>query len=196
HSEALPVDPYVLGAVLGEGTLAGSRLRFSTSEGEMLRRILERATPAAALRAAGGDDWRVVHATGAHRQALPGVSPERLLEALRGLGLWGSRSDETFIPDIYLNASRGARLDVLRGLMETDGWVERRGSAQFCSASERLARHVADLVRSLGGWCSVRSRRTTYSSGGTKKPGRPAFVCNVHFPEPKAIFPSSVTRRR
>src|SRR5438874_579091 len=57
HSEALPVDPYVLGAVLGEGTLAGSRLRFSTSEGEMLRRILERATPAAALRAAGGDDW-------------------------------------------------------------------------------------------------------------------------------------------
>ena len=196
HSETLPVDPYVLGAVLGEGTLAGSRLRFSTSEGEMLRRILERATPAAALRAAGGDDWRVVHATGAHRQALPGVSPERLLEALRGLGLWGSRSDETFIPDIYLNASRGARLDVLRGLMETDGWVERRGSARFCSASERLARHVADLVRSLGGWCSVRSRRTPDGHGRPKTPGRPAFVCNVHFPEPRATVPSSVKRGR
>ena len=196
HSEALPVEPYVLGALLGDGTLSGSSLRFSTSEGEMLERILERATPAFALRAAGGYDWRIVQATGAHRRGLQGVSPNRVIEALRGLGLWSIRSDEKFIPDIYLNASREARLDVLRGLMDTDGWVERWGSARFCSTSEGLARHVADLVRSLGGWCSVRSRQTTYTYGGTKKAGRPAFVCNVQFPEPKAIFQSSVKRSR
>src|SRR3989442_11360313 len=89
------------------------------------------------LRAVGGYDWRIVQARGAHRRGIQGVSPNRLLEALRGLGLWGIRSDEKFIPDIYLNASREARLDVLRGLMDTDGWVERWGSARFCSTSER-----------------------------------------------------------
>src|SRR3989475_5733179 len=118
------------------------------------------------------------------------------MEALRGLGLWGIRSDEKFTPDLYLNASREARLDVLRGLMDTDGWVERWGSARFCSTSERLAGNVAELVRSLGGWCSVRGRRTTYSSRGEKRGGRRAFGCNVHYPDPKAIFGLSVKRDR
>src|SRR2546428_9789375 len=80
--------------------------------------------------------------------------------------------------------------------MDTDGWVERWGSARFCSTSERLAGNVAELVRSLGGWCSVRGRRTTYSSRGEKRGGRRAFVCNVHYPDPNAIFGLSVKRDR
>ncbi|PYO05889.1 MAG: hypothetical protein DMD75_26335 [Candidatus Rokuibacteriota bacterium] len=80
--------------------------------------------------------------------------------------------------------------------MDTDGWVERRGSMRFCSTSERLARQVADLVRSLGGWCSVRSRHTTYSSGGVRERGRPAFVCNIYHPDPKAMLHLSVKRDR
>jgi replicative DNA helicase len=77
HSEALPVDPYVLGALLGDGSLLGSSLRFSTAESEMLDRILERARPAFALRAAGGYDWRIVQTTGAHRAGVAGVNPNR-----------------------------------------------------------------------------------------------------------------------
>src|SRR5438034_947855 len=163
HAEALPIDPWLLGALLGDGKLSGTSLIFSTSDAAMLEQFLERTREGFALRAVGGYDWRIVQATGAHRRGTQGVSPNRLMEALRGLGLWGIRSDEKFIPDIYLNASREARLDVVRGLMDTDGWVERWGSARFCSTSERLARNVAELVRSLGGWCSVRGRRTTYS---------------------------------
>ena len=195
-AEALPIDPWVLGALLGEGKLSGTSPIFSTSDAARLEQLLERTREGFTLRAVGGYDWRIVQATGAHRRGIQGVSPNRLMEALRGLGLWGIRSDEKFIPDIYLNASREARLDVLRGLMDTDGWVERWGSARFCSTSERLAGNVAELVRSLGGWCSVRGRRTTYSSRGEKRGGRRAFVCNVHYPDPKAIFGLSVKRDR
>jgi replicative DNA helicase len=196
HSEALPVDPYVLGALLGDGSLLGSSLRFSTAESEMLDRILERATPAFALRAAGGYDWRIVQTAGAHRAGVAGVNPNGLMDALRGLGLWGKRAESKFIPDVYLDASRADRVELLRGLMDTDGWVERWGSMRFCSTSERLARQVAELVRSLGGWCSVRSRRTTYRAGGVKKVGRTAFVCNVHHPDPKGMFHLSVKKDR
>src|SRR5213592_1560855 len=196
HAEALPIDPWLLGALLGDGKLSGTSLIFSTSDAAMLEQLLERTREGFALRAVGGYDWRIVQATGAHRRGTQGVSPNRLMEALRGLGLWGIRSDEKFIPDIYLNASREARLDVVRGLMDTDGWVERWGSARFCSTSERLARNVAELVRSLGGWCSVRGRRTTYSYRGEKKAGRRAFVCNVHYADPQAIFAPSRKRDR
>ena len=197
HSETLPVDPYVLGALLGDGTpLSGSTLRFSTAQNEMLERILERAAPVFALRAAGGYDWRIVQAEGAHRRGVAGVTTNGLMDALRHLGLWGKRAETKFIPDIYLNASRVARVELLRGLMDTDGWVERWGSTRFCSTSEQLARQVANLVRSLGGWCTVRSRRTTYNSRGTRKRGRPAFVCNIHYGEPKTIFHLSAKRHR
>jgi len=196
HAEELPIEPYVLGALLGEGTLSGSSLRFSTAQSETLDRILERAAPAFALRAAGGYDRRIVQSAGAHRAGVAGVTPNGLTDALRHLGLWGCRAEAKFIPEVYLNAPRADRVELLRGLMDTDGWVERRGSMRFCSTSERLARQVADLVRSLGGWCSVRSRHTTYSSGGVRERGRPAFVCNIHHPDPKAMFHLSVKRDR
>jgi replicative DNA helicase len=196
HSQALPVDPFVLGALLGDGSLLGSSQRFSTAENEMLDRILERATPAFALRAAGGYDWRIVQTAGAHRSGVAGVSPNGLVDALRGLGLWGKRAESKFIPDVYLDASRADRVELLRGLMDSDGWVERRGRMRFCSTSERLAHQVADLVRSLGGWCSVRSRRTTYRVRGVKKVGRTAFVCNVHHSDPKGMFHLSAKEDR
>ncbi len=196
HSESLPIDPWLLGALLGDGKLSGSSLVFSTAEQEMLERLIERATGEFVLRAAGGYDWRIVQAAGAHRKGVVGPTPNRLMEALRGLDLWGVRSEEKFIPDTYLNASREARLELLRGLLDTDGWVERWGSVRFCSTSEPLARNVAALVRSLGGWCSVRSRPTTYSDRGKKKAGRRAYVCNIHYTEPKSMFSLSAKRGR
>ncbi|MBI4256364.1 MAG: replicative DNA helicase [Candidatus Rokubacteria bacterium] len=194
HSETLPIDPWLLGALLGDAKLSGSSLVFSTAEHEMLERLGERATAAFALRAAGGYDWRIVQAAGAHRRGVAGVTPNPLMEGLRALGLRGVRSEEKFIPDVYLGAPREARLELLRGLMDTDGWVERWGSVRFRSTSERLARDVAELVRSLGGWCSVRSRPTR---------GSGAFVCDIHYdgqrrrpPVFVSIEPTRVTETR
>jgi replicative DNA helicase len=196
HTEALPLDPWMLGALLGDAKLSGSSLVFSTAQQEMLDRLLERAGDGFVLRAAGGYDWRVVQSAGAHRRGVAGVSPNGVMEALRGLGLWGIRSDQKFIPDLYLNASRDARLELLCGLMDTDGWVERWGSMRFCSTSERLAADVAELVRSVGGWCAVHRRTTSYRYRGAAKVGRPAFVCNIHHPEPGTLVRLSTKRSR
>ena len=196
ESQTLPVDPYVLGALLGDGTLSGSSLRFSSAQSEMVERLLARAAPTFVLRAAGGYDWRIVQTAGAHRAGVAGVTPNGLMDALRGLGLWGKRAETKFIPDVYLSASRADRVELLRGLLDTDGRVERWGSMRFASTSERLARQVAELVRSLGGWCSVRSRGTMCTSRGVKKVGRTAFVCNIHHPDPRALFHLSAKRDR
>jgi replicative DNA helicase len=196
HDEALPIEPWLLGALLGDGKLSGSSLMFSTAEAEMLKRLLEHAGTGYTLRAAGGYDWRIVQADGAHRKGVAGMASNGLMTALRTLGLWGIRSDKKLIPEVYLGASRDARLALLSGLMDTDGWIERWGSARFCSTSEPLARGVVELVRSLGGWCSVRSRQTSYRHRGVKQTGRRAFVCNIQFPEPRSLFRLSPKRQR
>jgi replicative DNA helicase len=188
HDDGLPIDPWLLGALLGDGKLSGPSLDFSTSEREMLDRLLDRAGEDFAARAAGGYDWRIVQAAGAYRAGVCGVTSNPLMDGLRRLGLWDVPSQDKFIPDTYLEASRGARLELLSGLMDTDGWVEKWGSARFCSTSERLAQNVVDLVRSLGGWCSIRARRPTYTYGGTTKVGRTAFVCHIQHPDPKSMF--------
>jgi replicative DNA helicase len=192
--EPLPLDPWLLGALLGDGKLSGTSVMFPTGDPEMLAGVHVHAGDELALRAAGGPDWRIVQAASAHRR---GVSANPIMEALRGLGLWSLCSEAKFIPRMYLDASREARLALLRGLMDTDGWVERWGSARFCSTSERLARDVAELVRSLGGWCSIRPRPTTFrDASGAKENGRPAFVCNIQCAAPKTIVSLSAKRRR
>ncbi len=217
HTEPLPLDPWLLGALLGDGKLSGSSVMFSAADEDILNLVRQRSGEGFALRAAGGDDHklasdggvpspaascgshrgRIVRSAGAHRRGVAGVLPNPIMAALRDLGLWSIRSEEKFIPEKYLEASREARLDLLRGLMDTDGWVERWGSVRFCSTSERLARGVADLVRSLGGWCSVHRRATTFRNGtGVKKVGRAAFVCNIHSAEPQAIVTTTSKRRR
>ena len=167
--------------------LSGGSIVFSTADMEMLDRLRARAGGEFELRAAGGYDWRVVQARGHHRAGVQGVTPNGIKEALVGLGLWGIKSEEKFIPSAYLAASYDARLDLLRGLLDTDGWVERWGSMRFCSSSERLARDVVELVRSLGGWCTVRPKRTTYTYLGVKREGRSAYVCNIHHDDPKSL---------
>jgi len=196
HAEALPIDPWLLGALLGDGKLTGSSVLFSTTDGEMTEQLLAAAGEGYALRSAGGGVWTIVQAEGQHRAGVAGVSPDPLLSALRDLGLWSITSEEKFIPEVYLTASRPARLALLGGLLDTGGRVERGGSIRFCSTSERLARGVSDLVRSLGGWCAMQRRTTTYRHHGVLRPGRPAFVCNIQYPEAKALFRLSANRTR
>ncbi len=197
HADPLPLDPWLLGALLGDGSLGGSSLRFSTADPEMLARVAERAGPMFSLRAAGGYDWRVVQTAGAHRKGQSGVAANPIMEALHALRLWDIGSDAKFVPEAYMEAPREARLALLQGLMDTDGWIERWGSVRFCSTSERLARDVAALVRSLGGCCSVRRRTTSYrATNGTRAAGLPAFVCNIQYPQPKDLVTLSAKRAR
>jgi len=149
HSVSLPVDPWLLGALLGAGELSGAALRFWTSDPEVVARVAERAD---------------------------GQAASTVIAALRRLRLWDIASAQRFVPDIYMDARRGARVDLLRGLLDTAGVVEARGTVRVSASSGRLARGVAALVRSLGGWCSVRRRST-----------REPYVCTIDYAEPKEL---------
>jgi replicative DNA helicase len=185
HEEELPLNPWVLGALLGEGSLSGGSLTFSAATEAMLDEL---AGPPYAPRAAGGYDWGGVETGGAS-----GISPNPMINTLRSLGLWHIRSEDKFIPQIYLDASKAARVELLLGLIDTDGWVESWGSVRFCASSPQLAEQVAQLVRSLGGWCAV-SKQTTYSDTAERRSGKRNFVCNIRFPEPKSLLRLSGAR--
>ena len=177
----LPIDPWVLGTLLAAGTLSGTNLRVAISDPELLGRLAARITGRFVLRSAGASGWSIVSSASGHRGGMPQAEPHAFIEALRGFDLWDVSGEDAFIPELYQNAHRQARLDVLGGVLDAAGEVERRGSIRFRAASERLARDVAVLVRSLGGWCSV--RRWPTPDGG-----KPTYVCTIQHPDPKSLF--------
>jgi len=158
HAAALPVDPWLLGALVGAGELSGGALRFWTSDPELLARVAERAE---------------------------GRTAGVIIDELRRVGLWDIDARQRFVPDMYIDARRTARLDVLRGLFDASGVVEARGTLRLTVRSGSLARAVAALARSVGAWCSVRRRST-----------RAPYVCTVDYFEPKELVTLSSKRIR
>jgi hypothetical protein len=146
----LLVDPYVLGAWLGDGYTAGAAICGAADD---LKHI------AAEVEAAGyvTTPWD----THPEKVSVIGI-PGGLLCALRALGVLNDKK----IPTDYLRASAPQRLALLQGLMDTDGSVDGGGSCQFSSKWQHLALQVAELIRSLGYRATVSSHADSRSRTG------------------------------
>ncbi len=193
HHEPLSVDPWVLGALLGDGKLSGTSIMFSTADAGMIGRLQTRLGDTLQVKHADHYDWRVVRPTAAEialaeKPAMVRAQVNPLMHALRQLDLWGISSVEKFIPETYLLANRAARLDLLRGLLDTDGWVEKWGSVRFATSSWQLANDVLTLARSIGAYATIKDKRTSYTYLGEKKQGRDSFVVNISHANPKSLF--------
>ena len=140
----LPIDPYILGLWLGDGTSTAPRITCHRDDEHYYR---ERAN-------AAGEEWRILSdRNGVLNCSLARGSEPILLHRLRGLGLLGNKH----VPPIYLRASGQQRLELLRGLMDSDGHIEpERRPAEFTSTSQTLAKGTHELSLSLGQKATMR----------------------------------------
>lgn len=121
----LLINPYVLGAWLGDGSKKNGDI--AGIDEEVFEGIFE--------------FYKKGYQNKHHRYAL-GLSGD-----LKELGLKNNKH----IPDIYLRASYEQRLDLLRGLMDTDGTAEYRyGGCRFFNTDYTIITGFLDLVRGLG----------------------------------------------
>ena len=130
----LPIDPYLLGAWLGNGTRTNGSLTMH--EDDM-------AHFDARLAAAGwtrGDLYRNGESRGVT------FTVYGLVGALRALGVL----DDKHVPEEYLTASADQRLALLQGLLDTDATITPKGAVEFCSKDFALSDAVAILARSFG----------------------------------------------
>lgn len=149
-SKNLAVDPYILGALLGDGSLTKS-VRFSAADEEICHYISAALPESLCVKKIGQSkyDFSIV-LKNKNRNFRYAKDCHVILKSLRDNGLMGKRSQEKFIPSEYLTASVKDRLSMLQGLMDTDGWVQ-KGHAKFSTTSLMLVRDIRELVGSLGG---------------------------------------------
>ncbi len=163
--QPVPLDPYALGLLLGDGCISClTSPSFSTNDPELADAV-ERLIPGVILRRKSQYEYSIV---GPHGRG--GTTKNPLTEVLRSLGLAGTKSDDKYVPYEYLQNTSTVRLAVLQGLLDSDGGpVTQDGRTcriQYGSASEQLADDVTFLVQSLGG---VVYRRRRPALG--RKPG-------------------------
>lgn len=145
----LPIPPYLLGAWLGDGNAHTNR--FTTMDTEIVKAFTEWAEQ---FYGGGVEECRQQHSGKAKTYQLVHTPFRRMLKDLGVLK--DSRYDETRnnvkrIPEIYLRGSFEQRLALIRGLMDTDGCIDKQGNAIFCNSEPMLVETFALLVESLGG---------------------------------------------
>jgi superfamily II DNA or RNA helicase len=154
QTEPLPMRPYLLGAMLGDGHLSNNyALGFTNVDAPVVQEV---------QRIAGESGWQIkplpskdraqaYFFTGGgtrknHAESRKETAPRMIL---RKLGLLPIKCEHRFIPQQYKVASRKNRLALLAGLMDTDGYLN-GNVLEYCSKSLQLANDVAFVSRSLG----------------------------------------------
>ncbi|HEY7076596.1 MAG TPA: PhoH family protein [Solirubrobacteraceae bacterium] len=196
----VPLDPYALGLLLGDGCITTKTTpTFTTADPELVS-ALEAALPDVELRRKSEVDYTLRHIHG-HRGGVIVANP--VTTAIRELGLAGARSSTKFIPDCYLHNASGVRLAVLQGLLDSDGGpVVQRGRTcriQYSTCSRRLADDMVFLVRSLGG-VAYRRRRAAHGRAPGLARGRAvhhrsdAHILDIRLPA--GLEPFRLARKR
>lgn len=143
------INPYLIGVLIGDGSLT-SGVEWCKPDIYIAEKISKMIDKNHSVKSYSGNRFSIIGTKGKNIY----------LNELRKLGLYNTHSYERFIPTEYMNSSREQRLELLNGLLDTDGDIDKLGSISFNSTSERLANDVQKLCWSLGYRCSIRRRKS------------------------------------
>ncbi len=178
------LPPYTLGALVGDGHLAEVGVIITCDDAGIIEAMQAELGDTLRLNLAGTTGkcpyYRLAGAVGQKTD-----SPQQLLKRD---GLLGTRSWNKFVPERIKVAPVDVRFAFIRGLFDTDGHMDARGHVEFTTVSERLAKDVQWLLRSLGFKAKLTTKQPTYTYKGEKRNGRMAYRLHVRGPHQEKLF--------
>lgn len=192
----LPVHPYLLGSLLGDGCMRANstgtsgtpKLACHLGDADEQQRLIAGLLPSGVAIVRQKDQGNCVSLY--FSRVKGGARTNALTQSLRDLGLFDCIGHQKFVPDAYMRGSVTDRLALLQGLLDTDGSVSARqdNDIRFTSTSETLATQVAELASGLGGIGTVRLSRPARGGG---RPQWTARICRL----PEWIVPFRIARK-
>lgn len=191
HEINLPIHPYVLGVLLGDGHMANAGMKdgkgkagtitVTTTDEWLLEKIKKLAPNGTTFYPTNSP---LTFRFGGLQRFARVVRP-----LIKDLRLLGTRSHTKFIPSQYLNASIQERTELLQGLMDTDGTIGVGGNLSYCTTSPQMAEDFCYLVRSLGGVARISPKKPFYyADDGARVEGKPAYIIGIRLPNRACAF--------
>ena len=147
------LDPWTLGAIIGDGCLRNG-IKFTNPDIEVLDGVYDTITKLGLEIGYWRESNKCYHIALIDKTA-SGTRPNKLTGILRKLNLYGTTAAEKFIPFHYKTGSRSTRLEILAGLLDTDGHLNHGMNFDFISKSLQLSSDVVFVARSLGLWAKL-----------------------------------------
>ncbi len=183
-TKQLLIPPYTLGALLGDGCISNiNRVPcFASNDQEIIDKLSIESAHLFSLKPTTSCDYNL-YGIGDGKRA-------PIVDLLSDMGLMGTFSHTKFIPDQYVNGSIEQRWELIRGLFDTDGTVDKRGGISYSTTSMQLAKQIQEIIWSLGGTCSISTRHSFYRDKDTREKtfGRVSYNLNVRHKHPKQFF--------
>ena len=181
RNDNLPINPYFLGLILGDGHINKSSCVFTVHCDDY-----DELFDSFGLT----ENKKIKNQRKGNKLIGRGV--------LNGLKLNETRSHNKFIPEIYKYSSVENRLSILQGLMDTDGHCMFNGGGkflgtEFSTISKQLCDDVVEIVQTLGGIARVKTRIPTYTYNGEKNKGKLSYRVNIKLP--KGMNPFKLKRK-
>lgn len=151
------IDPYMLGLWLGDGD--SSRISFAASEIEIKEYFKSLGDKCYLRHCTNTDKCDVVH--------FPVIKNKELYEAFKEYNLFNNKH----IPDAYKYNSKETLLNLLAGIIDSDGYYDSR-KHEYEIIQHHSRRHIIydlkEICENLGMRCTIRTKINTKSG---KKPG-------------------------
>ena len=163
NTKKVPVDPYLLGVLLGNGCLTEKNLTVSSGNIEVpleVAKILNTKTK--------------IRTTNSYSYAFINPDNDRSTKYIRTKTILSNypdlikaKSHHKYIPKEYIYNDIETRWSILQGLMDTDGSISKdKYQLLFTTTSEQLKNDIIDIIRSLGYTAHVNiDNRNRYKSG-------------------------------
>jgi len=186
-SQALYIDAYLLGVLLGDGSTVNRTIMVSIGDKEIYQNIAPLLPDGHSINISKDrGSWIDYRITGKNQD-------NKMITELDNLGLMSCRAWEKFVPDSYKIASVDQRLSILQGLMDTDGCAS-GGTPLFSTTSKQLAVDVQFLTQSLGGRATISTINSYYKKNGSRIEARPLFRVSLSLP--KGMNPFRLSRKQ
>lgn len=148
--QKIDFDPYFLGYYIGDGCFQRFSITVGNQDKDEVYQIFREHI---------GDDFKTSYHK--DRNVWSFYICNELRRKSRDI-LGTCNSDKKFIPNEYLFNTLENRIALLQGLMDSDGYVDKKGICAITTKSKKLAENVYFLVRSLGGNSSIREKKSKY----------------------------------
>lgn len=140
EEKELPIDPYVLGVWLGDGTASKPCITYDKKDYAMIREMESRGYPISVTHLHKNTGVPTTYFSGTRHK------PGRLTKELRDNNLKNNKH----IPDVFLKSSIKQRLDLLAGLVDSDGHCDVNSRIRYSTTNEKIRDGVYELCNSLG----------------------------------------------
>ena len=162
------IDPYTMGLCLGDGCFRTEKLQnnvyYTSSEEDMCTYLKYVPYDITKLKTEKGYFIRI-----------PNVK-----NTLQQWGLHMKKSEDKYIPEEYKFNSREVRFNILKGLMDSDGFVDSNGVPIIGVSSKQLADDITFIARSLGYNCLQSVKRAGYKINGEYKECLDNYIVRIY----------------